>query len=362
MAKHRGILVGAGGFAGVWARQFLPEFRDRVEIVGIADVNPEALHRSADTLGVPESGRCSSFAELFAAVEADVCFLVIPPAIRTEAVRLAAERDMAVFCEKPIAASWEQSLEIARIVRESGITFAVVQNYREANRIRALKRVLQRPELGAINLLQCRFAVDYTLATAGGAFRHQIPDAMIFEGAEHHIDQLRNLLDADGEWVQGVQWNQPWSTFSTNCCVSLIVGMSTGAIVQYEMNHIVRGHQNGWHDEYYRVECEGGTVTLDADHIVRVTRHQSGSEEIEEVMPDTDPRDGHYAVIGRFLGWLDGGPAPVTTVEDNLRTMALTFAAVEATHTGNRATVPSPPDMARIAAEPTSASVFAGNG
>lgn len=346
-ATYRGMLIGAGGFAGAWARQFLPAFGERVEIVGIADINPDVLHPSADVLGVPPEGRFTSYAEMLATVEADICFIVILPTLRTEAVRMAAAKGMAVLCEKPIAASWPQTLEIAAIVRESGIPFAVMQNYRQTNRIRALKSVLARPELGAINVIQARMAVNYTIETAGGAFRHGTPDAMLYEGAEHHIDQVRNLAGADAAWVQGAQWGQPWSTFANNVCVSLIAGMTNGAVVQFEMNHIDRGHQNGWHREYYRVACEGGTVTLDSDHVVRWTRHTPDGETVEEIVPADEPRDGHYAVIGAFLDWLDGGPPPETVIDDVLQTMALTFAAIEATHTGARVDV-----QARIAALP----------
>jgi predicted dehydrogenase len=341
---YRGVLIGAGGFASAWARTFLPAFRDRLEMVGIADIAQEALHRSADALNVPSDRRFASATEMLDAVEADICFIVIQPGARTEMVRQAAQRGMAILCEKPIGASWEQSLEIATIARDYGTKLAVMQNYRESNRIRALKCALQRSDLGRVNVAQCRMAVDHTIETAGGAFRHQVPDAFIYEGAEHHLDQIRNLLDADAEWVQGVQWNQPWSTFNNNPCLLLTIGMTTGAVVQYEMNHIERGHQNGWHQEYYRLSCEGGTLTLDADHVIRLTRHLGGGkEEVEDIQPDTAPRDGHVAQIQAFLDWLDGGPAPVTVPEDNLRTMALIFAAIEATHTGQRVSLSAYP-------------------
>lgn len=340
MSTHRGILIGAGGFAGAWARRFLPAFRDRVEIVAIADIDPAALAASADALGIPATGRFASYDEMIDTVEADVCFMVIRPTLRLAAVRKAAARGLAVLCEKPLAATWDDAIEIARVVDGSGIRLAVVQNYRLTNRILALKSVIERRELGAINTIQARMAVNYTIDTAGGAFRHQIPDAMIYEGAEHHLDQFRNLAGADGAWVQGAQWGQPWSTFGGDTCIALVIGMTNGVVVQFEMNHIDRGHQNGWHEEYYRVACEGGTVILDADHVVRLTRlGDTGEELVEEVMPDINPRDGHFAVIARFLDWLDGGDPPETTIDDALRTMALTFSAVEATHTGQRVAI-----------------------
>lgn len=45
-------------------------------------------------------------------------------------------------------------------------------------------------------------------------------------------------------------------------------------------------------------------------------------------MPIKD--QGHGAVIGQFLDWLDGGPRPETTIEDNVRSIAIVFAAIQA--------------------------------
>lgn len=336
---HRGVLVGAGGFGGAWVRNFLPAARDRVEIVGVADLDSGVRARAGDTLGVPSDRLYESYETMLAEVEADVCFVVIPPAARTGVVRAAAGRGLAVLCEKPIAASWDQTLEIGGIVRAAGIKFAVMQNYREQSRIRALKRVLQRPELRNVNLIESRFAVNYTIDTAGGAFRHQIPDAFIYEGAEHHLDQIRNLTGADADWVQGHQWGQGWSTFSGPTTLALIIRMQNGVMVTYEMNHVERGPQNGWHSERYRIGTEGGTVVLDADDVIRIVRDTPDGEIVEEVIPVEDERDEHHALIGQFLDWLEGGPAPFNVFDDNVATMALTFAAVDATHTGERVDV-----------------------
>jgi predicted dehydrogenase len=337
----RVILVGAGGWAGAWVRQFIPAFSDRLQIAAIVDSNPEPLNKSADLLDIPTERRFTAMEDAFASVEADCCFLVIPPAPRPGAVKLAVERGLPILCEKPISDSWEAALAIYRMTQEAGVKLSVVQNYRYTTRIRTLKGVLTSGELGRVNYIVCRFAADFTIETAGGAFRHQIPDAMIYEGAEHHLDMFRNLADADVAWVAGTQWNQPWSTFSSNCCAAFLLEMSNGIVGQYEMTHITRGHETTWHHEYYRVECEHGAAVIDADDVVRVIRRTAdGMEHVTEVAPDEREFEGHFAVIDEFLNWLDGGPMPLTEATDNMRTAALTFAAVEASRTRRVVEVP----------------------
>ncbi|MEJ7837642.1 MAG: Gfo/Idh/MocA family oxidoreductase [Thermomicrobiales bacterium] len=332
----RGVLIGAGGFGAAWVNFFLPQFRDRIEIVAISDIDPHVLKRAGEVLSVPEVCLFANYTEMLATVAAEVCFIVIRPEFRTEAVRAVAERGLAVLCEKPMAASWQQTLDIGNIVTESGIKYAVMQNYREQSRIHALKHVLQRNDLKPINLIECRFGINFSIDNAGGAFRHQIPDAFIYEGSEHHFDQLRNLTGADAEWVSGVQWGQEWSTFGSPTCCSLHIRMTNGVMVSYEMNNVERGTQNGWHEEFYRISTAGGTVTLDNDHIIRIVRDTETGRTIEEIVPETLDREEHIVIISSFLDWIDGGDPPFSIFEDNVRTMALTFAAVESTHTGTR--------------------------
>ncbi len=334
MGKKRVLMVGAGGWPGVWIRQFLPAFADRLDVAALVDANPAVLAASADLLGLPENRRFTEMEDAFAAVEADFCILAVPPAPRRQAVSLAVERSLPMLCEKPIADSWENALAILRMAHDADVKLSVVQNYRYTRKIMTLKHALDEGSLGGVNTIHCRFAADYTIETAGGAFRHQIPDAMLYEGAEHHLDQFRNLAGADGDWIAGTQWNPAWSTFGLNACAMFLLRMTNGVMCQYEMTHLARGHQNGWHEESYRVECEHGAVAVDADAVVRVTEHLGANRErVTDLPPVTDEPDGHVLVIDEFLRWLDGGPAPQTEVHDNIRTAALTFAAVAASHT-----------------------------
>ncbi len=327
-------MIGAGGFASAWVDAFLPAFPDRLEVVGLVDINPETLRRAGDRLGLRDDQRFLGMEEGFAGPEADACVIVVQPFLRWRAVSLAVAHGLPILAEKPIADSWETSLAILNLVRTTGTKMAVVQNYRYARHIRTLKAVLDQGALGRINLITARFAADYTIDTAGGAFRHQIPYAMLYEGAVHHFDQFRNLAGADGESIAGIQWNPAWSTFSNDTTALFLIRMTNGVVGQFEINHLARGTQNGWHHEGYRVECEHGAVTIDADDRVRTQEHLAGGRlRVTDVAPVIGAYEDHLQVVADFLDWLDGGPAPKTNIEDNIYTAALSFAAIDAVRT-----------------------------
>ena len=333
--KQRLLMIGAGGFAGVWIDQFLPRFADRIEVVGVVDVNPETRRRVQQRLGLRDDQLFDDMATGFANTEADCCTIIVQPMLRWQAVNLAVEHGLSILSEKPISDSWETSLKILELVRRSDTKMMVVQNYRYSQPVRTLKRVLESGQLGRTSYMICRFAADYTIETAGGAFRHQIPYAMLYEGAVHHFDQFRNLTDADGASIFGYQWNPAWTTFANDTTAMLLMRMTNGIVCQFEMNHLARGAQNDWHREGYRVECQHGAITIDADERVQIQEHLSGNcLRTTDVEPVVDPLPDHFWVIDEFLNWLAGGPVPKTNIEDNIHTAALSFAAVEAVRTG----------------------------
>jgi predicted dehydrogenase len=355
MAKTRLLLIGAGGFANVWVNEFLPAFRDRIEVVGVVDIDPETLRRAGGRLGLTDAQRFLSMEEGFAQTEADACVIVVQPFLRWRAVNLAVTHGLPILAEKPIADSWETSLAILNLVRTTGTKMAVVQNYRYSRPIRTLKRVLDSGELGRINFIASRFAADYTIDTAGGAFRHQIPYAMLYEGAVHHFDQFRNLAGADGASIAGFQWNPAWTTFANDTTAAFLIRMTNGIVGQFEINHLARGTQNGWHEEGYRVECEHGAVTIDIDGCVRTQVHLGDNRlQVTDVEPVVGDYEDHLEVIHQFLAWLDGGPPPETNIEDNIQTAALSFAAVEAVQTNTMVDI-------RVMVEAGLASITAGD-
>ena len=349
-------MIGAGGMAGVWIRNFLPRFRDRLEIAGLVDVNPEALKSSGDFLGLAPSSRFADMESAFEKVEADFCIVVVPPAFHKEAVLRAVRRGMDILSEKPIADTWKSTCEIYRAVKGAGVRMAVIQNYRYTPRILTLKKALREAELGRILYIVARFGADYRVRYSWGKFRHEIPHTLVVEGSIHHFDQLRNLAGSDCRAIGGLDWNPGSPSFDGECCALYFIEMESGVRAMYEGSCLAAGAQNEWHGEYYRIECENGVATVGADQKVRVVRHKGkGLLSVDEIPMEQPPVQGHQAIIEAFLDWLDGGAPPETVLDDNIKSAAMLFGAVRASDT--RSVV----DVAAMIAEATGAGKESGS-
>lgn len=337
MKQYRWLVIGAGGMAANWLRRFLPAHGERVRVAGIVDVNPDVLDAARRDLGLAEAQCFTSMAAAYEAVEADAVAIVVPPRFHRQAVEGACARGLPVLSEKPVADTFEDVEAITRAVGAAGIPMAIMQNYRQTPRIQTLKRVLDSGRVGAVRYAVARFAADYREPLAWGApFRHEMRHALLVEGSIHHFDQVRHLTGQDCLTIAGHEWNPGAPSFKGECLALYVMRMTRGAFAQYEGSGLAGGWQNSWHAEAYRVECEGGAVVLDRDHVVRVQEHVRGrGMRVEEVPTVSMPHEGHAAVIGQFMDWLDGGDAPPTTLDDNLQSTAMLFGAIEASATGS---------------------------
>jgi predicted dehydrogenase len=327
--------------ARYWLRVVWPAFRERLDYAGLVEINPEVLQQEGDLLEIPPARRFSDMATAFAQVEADFCCIVLPPQWHAEAVRLACDRGMHILSEKPIADSWRACCEIYRRVQQAGVKMLVTQNYRYTPRILTLKKAVA--ELGAINYAVCRYTSDYRPPLSWGApFRHEMAHSLLVEASIHHFDQLRNLCSADCLSMTGYEWHPGLvrgdmsrfagsDSFAGESCGLFVMQMGNGSFATYEGNNLATGKTNSWHQEYYRVEAEGGAARLDKDHTVYIEERGPGNTlKVREIPPEKPHWEGHQAIAAQFLDWLDGSPAPPTTLADNIQSNAMLFAALAA--------------------------------
>jgi predicted dehydrogenase len=333
----RYILVGTGGWGAYWCENVLP----RLARLGIAtpaaavDLNPEALANAKKLLGIDDSKCFADMKRAFAECEADFAIVVVPPAHHEAVVDAALERGLHILSEKPIAHTMDACARIYKKVKSAGVKMAVTMSHRFDQDKQTLEAAIKSGEYGRLNYVVCRFTHNCRKYGDWGApFRHEIPDTLLIEGTVHHFDVFRGLTGSDAEEVYAVSWNPPWGEFKGDSTAMVTVKMTNGVHCLYEGAKANASTMNGWTNEYFRAECEHGTLELDARKL-RVLRGPAWEAPESSPLPMLE-RDAWMNpwLAEMFCDWVAGRrESHPTSLDDNIQCAALLFAAVESAHT-----------------------------
>lgn len=137
MDRTRIGFIGAGGIA---QRHFgvLEQFDD-VEIVAVADVDMARATEGAARFG---ARAFDDAAEMLTAVDIDALFICVPPFAHGEPERLAIERRLPFFVEKPVALELGTAEEVAASVERCGLITAVGYHWRYLDTVDEVKALL----------------------------------------------------------------------------------------------------------------------------------------------------------------------------------------------------------------------------
>lgn len=338
---YKVILVGTGGQGRAWCERFLPpNIQDGLlEVVAAVDVKPEFLKNAQDHLGVPTEKCYTDMARAFDENPADFCVIVTPPAYHEAVVDMALAHDMHILSEKPIADTLEGAVRIAEKVQRAGKKMGVTMSHRFDQDKTTLRQELRSGRNGALDYLVCRFTCNMrNFGDWGAAFRHTMKDALMIEGSVHHLDILADLAGAKCDTIYAQTWNPPWGEYGGDSQGLVTMHFENGVRATYEGAKTNAVGLNGWAQEYVRAECENATLIMDRR---RVERHAYTGGRIykregegETITPLEQRKWMNTWLVEQFVQWLDGGAAMETNIEDNLQSVALIFAAIKSSQTG----------------------------
>ena len=337
------IHVGTGGHGGRWCRNFLPPnvADGLIQPVAAVDVNPEHHHNASEGLGLPADRLYTDLALALDENDADFINVVVPPAHHEAVIMAGVERGLHILSEKPIADDLASACRIADAVRDAGLKMGVTMSHRYREDITTLRTLIRSGEVGELDYLVCRFTCDMRyFGSWGAAFRHEIPDTLMVEGAVHHLDLLADLLGAKCESLYAKTWNPRWSEFQGDANGLVLMTAENGKHATYEGAKNNAVGLNCWGREYIRAECEGATLIMAHGKIERFDhdrgkrQHNAQPGEGVEVPMVEQPKWANTWLIEQFAHWLDEGEPMETHVEANLQSMALIAAAIRSSQTG----------------------------
>jgi predicted dehydrogenase len=336
------IQVGTGGMGGGWCRYILPPEVEagRIEVVAAVDVVPEMFVNAKEGLGLADDQCYTDIEKAFSEVKADFCSVVVPPKFHESVVDAALRHDMHILSEKPIADTLEASCRIAEKVRNAGAKMAVTMSHRFDQDKTTLRQAIRDASTGDVDYLVGRFTDDCRAYGGWGAFRHNIIDPLMIEGAVHHLDILADYAGAKCDTLYAQTWNPRWGEFAGDSQGLVMMQFENGVRATYEGAECNAVSLNGWSQEYVRAECENATLIMDHRRVER-HNHMPGIKRYDAVEGEGTEipllqRDGwsHRWLVQQFVEWLDGGPPMETEVQANLQSVALIFSAIESSRTG----------------------------
>ena len=120
MSKIKIAIVGAGGIAN---GAHLPSYakRDDVELVSVADIDPERAKNTAEKFGIPKY--FTSVEDLLEGSDPDIVDVCVWPAAHAEVTITAANAGKNVICEKPTCDSIEKALAMREAIYRNKVNF-----------------------------------------------------------------------------------------------------------------------------------------------------------------------------------------------------------------------------------------------
>jgi D-apiose dehydrogenase len=314
--RLRGAIIGCGYFAqfqlAAWKRM------EDIELVAASDLDAAraraaAPHAYTDAAGMLDRERL------------DFVDIATRPASHLELVRLTLGRGIPTICQKPMASTWEEAREMARLAAESGVPLVIHENWRWQPWYREAKRLIESGAIGTPVSYCFRTRQRDGLGEAAYArqpYFREMPRLLVYETVVHHIDTARFLFGPIESLYARIRRHNP--AIRGEDCVMLILRHAA------EVDGVIDGHR------FVDPDPPGpamGEAWIDGDEAgLRIDARGEmfrGAEQIYTPPAELGYKgDSVFATQRHFIDCLRAGVA----AESNAAAYLETFAAVEAAY------------------------------
>jgi predicted dehydrogenase len=227
--------------------------------------------------------------------------------------------------------------------REAGKLFAVIQNRRYDPNVRRLRHLVESGAAGPLTTVN----VDFYIGAHFGGFRDRMEHVLLLDMAIHTFDAARLITGADPVSVYCQEWNPPGSWYDHDASAVAIFEMTDDIVYTYRGSWCSEGLHTTWEGDWRIIGQQGSIIWDGGDSIqARVSRETDAliwdAETVEVAAFDPgDKVGGHAGVIRDFVRCVQTGETPETICTDNIKSLAMVFAAIESAEQGRRVPVAS---------------------
>ena len=332
----KALLVGAGGMGQAWGKNLVD--CDEVELAGWVDLRPDAAQQAADKLGLANTYTGTELDRALREVRPDFVVDVTIPEAHRDVTIAALEAGVPVIGEKPLADTMAHAREMVAASERAGKLYMVSQSRRYDPRLHALRQLIVE-RVGPLGMLNS----DFYIGAHFGGFRDEMASVLLLDMAIHTLDAARFLCGADPVSVYCDEFNPPWSWYKGDASATALFEMTGGLRYTYRGSWCSEGRHTSWEGEW-RAVGPNGTATWDG-HVAPVAETVAerggftSATEPHTVAVDETMQRGIAGSLRDFLHALRTGATPMGECHDNIKSLAMVFAAIESAAAGKRVAV-----------------------
>ena len=319
----RCILTGLGGRGRHWLQAV--QKRDDVEIV--AGVEPsEANRQIAIEKGMAPDKIFSSLEDAFNHVEADFVLDVTPPKVHHLVAEQAFAHGLHVLGEKPLSDDFSIARQVAQSGAAAGVKHMITQNYRFGAQPRTTRKVLAEGLIGTPEQCDVRFYMPW--ADMAGTHYVTEPFMLINDMMVHHFDLMRYVLQADPIAVQAITWNHSWGWHKGDAAHAIVFEFPDNLFATHVSCGCAVGSKTSWNGDW-RLEGANGSIDWDASGTWHSHLHRTEEKVDRQKIEHLDVPPGEQSMLDEFFAAIDQNREPECSAQDNLKSLAMVFAAIQ---------------------------------
>jgi predicted dehydrogenase len=348
VAAERVVVVGAGDISNRW---FGPLKEENVEIAAVVDLNLETAARQISRYELGQVATYTDFREALRRQRPDfVLDLTVPPAHAT-VVCQSLKAGYHVLGEKPMATTMIEARRMVAASERYGRMYAVGQSKRVDPCADKARLTLAAGRIGRLTTVNCDFYAGrhfYADRTSPN-YREGDPHVLMTEMGIHHFDLARFMTGAEPVTVYAREFNPSNSWFAGPAAGNCIFEMSDGSVFTYRGSWCAEGCETSWSGNWRFVGTEG-TILWEQDREPYGQALKPGGDregitwEVEPVPMEESamPFSSQRQVLRDMLDFLRTGKTPRSECHDNIKSLAMMFAAIDSSKKGRWVPIPQP--------------------
>jgi len=337
MSDLRGGLIGCGFFA----RNHLHAWNEvsGAQIVAVCDLDIDRAAAYAQEFRIPAYYAHAN--DMLHDEDLDFVDIVTHASTHRELVELVAASGTHVICQKPLAFTLEDCRAMVDVARAAGVRFMAHENFRWQTPMRRLRDA--SASLGEL------FFGRITFRTAFEVYASQpylaTDERLIIADLGVHLLDLARFFLGEAERVSCVT-RRVNPRIAGEDVATILLQMRSGATCVVELSFASHLDEELFPQTLVHLEGAAGTATLGPHYALTIT-DASGTRHADAAPRRfgwTTPmmeaiQDSVVAIEQHWADCLHANREPETSGEDNLRTLALVYAAYDAADRGETAAI-----------------------